>query len=71
MSEMSEVRRDGAWRGPGAAANRRAGGRRIKIVVISDTHTDREPLGGLCGDLLIHCGDVGVARAPCSIDFSP
>lgn len=71
MSEMSEVRRDGAWCGPGVAANRRARGRRMKTAVISDTHSDHEPLRSLRGDLLIRCGDVGVAWAPCSIDFSP
>jgi len=30
----------------------------MKIVIISDTHGGHEKLGHLCGDVLIHCGDV-------------
>jgi len=30
----------------------------MKIVIISDTHGGHEDLGQLCGDVLIHCGDV-------------
>jgi len=30
----------------------------MKIVIISDTHGGHEELGPLCGDVLIHCGDV-------------
>ena len=32
--------------------------RRMRIVVISDTHGGHEELGVLDGDVLIHCGDV-------------
>ena len=30
----------------------------MRIVIISDTHGGHEELGDLCGDVLIHCGDV-------------
>ena len=36
----------------------------MKIVVVSDTHDQHEALGVLQGDLLIHCGDVGMGDGP-------
>lgn len=30
----------------------------MKIVIISDTHGNHNQLGPLCGDVLIHCGDM-------------
>jgi Icc-related predicted phosphoesterase len=38
----------------------------MRIVIISDTHTQHEKLGRLSGDVLIHCGDSanGFKRSP-------
>lgn len=38
----------------------------MRIVIVSDTHTEHEQLGRLRGDVLIHCGDSanGFKRSP-------
>ena len=42
----------------------------MRIVVVSDTHTQHEELGIVTGDVLIHCGDGcdGFRRDPAEVD---
>lgn len=36
----------------------------MKLIIISDTHGEHDSLGKLSGDVLIHCGDIGIGSKP-------
>ena len=36
----------------------------MKLIIISDTHGKHDSLGKLSGDVLIHCGDIGIGSRP-------